>query len=223
MSTCDQGASSCVVLGAHADQESQAWVRALSGKGPAHRDAVIQLHTLLIRAARKEAYRRSGHLGIAGSEVDDLAHQAAADALVAIIAKVSQFRGESRFTTWAYKFVVFEVATKFNRHFWRRHDVAMEAEDWERLPDRFGLDPQRESERRALILAVRTAVDAELTDHQREVFVAIVLNAEPLDVLVARLETNRNAIYKTLFDARRKLRAFLIAHGHLEQDREQQS
>ena len=63
--------------------------------------------------------------------------------------------------------------------------------------------------------AVRRAVDAELTAHQRHVFVAIVLNATPLDVLVAELESNRNAIYKTLFDARRKLHRHLVLEGHI--------
>jgi len=214
----DHSVPGCSVLGPVPDAESAAWVRSLGDPGPDHLAAVTRLHALLLRAARKEAHRRSTQLGISGSEVDDLAHQAAADALVAITAKVGQFRGESRFTTWAYKFVVFEVSTKFSRHFWRTHEAPMGEEDWERLPDRFGLAPDEESERRALIAAVRQAVDAELTEHQRDVFVAIVLNGIPLDVLVAQLGTNRNAIYKTLFDARRKLRSFLVANGHLEAD-----
>ena len=67
-------------------------------------------------------------------------HQAAADALMDIIAKLGQFRGESRFTTWAYKFVIFEVSAKVGRHYWRHLGAAMAAEDWDRLPDRFGLD-----------------------------------------------------------------------------------
>lgn len=165
---------------------------------------------------RAESHRRSAQLGTAGPEVDDLAHQAAADALVAIMAKLRQFRGESRFTTWAYKFVVFEVSTKFNRHFWRSRDLSLAEEDWERLPDRFGFQPEEISERRAVIAAVRAAVDAELTEHQRRVFIAIVLNGEPLDVVVAELGSNRNAIYKTMFDARRKLRGYLVANGYLD-------
>ena len=64
--------------------------------------------------------------------------------------------------------------------------------------------------------ALHRAVDEVLTDRQREIFVAIVLNGVPLDALVAELGTNRNAIYKMLFDARRKLRAALVANGHLD-------
>ena len=155
---------------------------------------------------------------ITGPELDDLAYQAAADALLAITAKVGQFRGESRFTTWAYKFVIFEVSAKIGRHFWRHPVVPLGAEQWERLPARFGFDPAREAEWRDLAAAVRRAVDTELTPRQREVFVAIVVNGVPLDTLVLSLGSSRNAIYKIMFDARRKLRAALAANGYLRDD-----
>ena len=95
------------------------------GPGPEHgRDraerAAARLHELLLRVARRETRRRCDRLRISGPELDDLAHQAAADAVVAIIAKIGEFRGESRFTTWAYKFVMFEVSGKIARHFWRQ-------------------------------------------------------------------------------------------------------
>jgi RNA polymerase sigma-70 factor (ECF subfamily) len=61
-------------------------------------------------------------------------------------------------------------------------------------------------------------VDDELTPRQRQVFVAIVLNDVPLDALALELASNRNAIYKMLFDARRKLRAALAANGYLSHD-----
>ena len=154
-------------------------------------------------------------LAISGPELDDVAHQAAADALLAITAKISQFRGESRFTTWAYKFVIFEVSAKIGRHFWRYPSVPLDAEDWERLPARFGFDPAYQAEWRDLFAALRRAVDTELTPRQREVFVAIVLNDVPLDTLVMHLGSSRNAIYQVLFDARRKLRAALVAGGYL--------
>ncbi|MDQ6778322.1 MAG: sigma-70 family RNA polymerase sigma factor, partial [Actinomycetota bacterium] len=153
---------------------------------------------------------------IAGAELDDLAHQAASDALLAIDAKLDGFRGESRFTTWAYRFVVFEVSNKVGRHFWRHPTATLDSEDWERLPDRFGLDPADRAEWGDMLSALRQAVDENLSDRQRRVFVAIVLKGIPLDVLVAELDTNRNAIYKTMFDARRKLRAALVAIGHLD-------
>jgi len=173
---------------------------------------------MLVRIAHGEVRRRSQRLRITGPELDDLAYQAAADALVAITGKLGQFRGESRFTTWAYKFVIFEVSAKIGRHFWRHPSVPFDAEDWDRLPDRFGFDPTQGAEWRDLLTALHRAVDEQLTARQRQVFVAIVLNQVPLDTLVIELASNRNAIYKTLFDARRKLRAVLAADGYIGND-----
>jgi len=98
-----------LVVPAGLDAESAGWVRALAGPGPRREAALARLHELLVRIARGEAARRGPRLAITGPELDDLAFQAAADALVAITGKLGQFRGESRFTTWAYKFVIFEV------------------------------------------------------------------------------------------------------------------
>jgi RNA polymerase sigma-70 factor, ECF subfamily len=202
---------------ASGDRESAQWLREL--RGPGREAAYERLHRLLLRVARGELRRRGPRAGIDGPELDDLAHQAAADALVAVRRKLPGFRGESRFTTWAYKFVVFEVSTKLGRHFWRApHAARLDAEDWSRLPDRFGLDPAREREWRELVGALRDAVDEILSERQRRVFVAIVLDEVPADALAHRLGTSRNAIYKTLYDARAKLRAQLVATGHLDAD-----
>ena len=197
------------------DPESAGWLSALTRTGPAREAALTRLHELLVRIAHAELRRRGPQPQITGPELDDLAYQAAADALLAITGKLGQFRGESRFTTWAYKFVVFEVSAKLGRHFWRRPMVPLGGEAWERLPDRFGFDPAQESEWRDLLAALRRAVDEELTPRQREVFVAIVVNDVPLDALAVQLGSNRNAIYKMVFDARRKLRAALAANGYL--------
>jgi RNA polymerase sigma-70 factor (ECF subfamily) len=200
------------------DPDSAEWLRVLGASGREREAGLARLHELLLRIARNEVRRREAQHRIAGPELDDLAYQAAADALVAITGKLDQFRGDSRFTTWAYKFVIFEVSTKIGRHFWRTPGVRLDAEDWDRLPDRFGFEPAHQAEWRELLAAVRTAVDEELTPRQRQAFVAIVLNGVPLDTLVVELRSNRNAIYKILFDARRKLRAALAANGYLDDD-----
>jgi len=200
------------------DAESAEWLRVLAAAGPQREAALARLHELLVRIARNEVARRGPRLRITGPELEDLAYQAAADALLAITGKLGQFRGESRFTTWAYKFVIFEVSAKIGRHFWRNPAVPLDAEDWDRLPARFGFDPAHEAEWRDLLAARRRAVDTDLTPRQREVFVAIVLNDVPLDTLVLTLASSRNAIYKMLFDARRKLRAALTANGYLGHD-----
>ena len=200
------------------DPDSATWVLGLGSSGPSHDETVVRLHELLLRVARAEVRRRSGQWSVGGPELDDLAHQAATDALVAVMAKVSQFRGESRFTTWACKFAIFEVSSKIGRHFWQRPAVSMDAEDWDRLPDRLGLDPARVAEWGDVVAALHRAVDDELSDRQRRIFVAIVLNGTPLDALVIELGSSRNAIYKSLFDARRKLRVSLVTHGYLDDD-----
>ncbi len=207
----DRGASQQAL-----DSESAEWLRSLRGTAPDQSSAQAGLHELLLRVARREVQRRSGQLSMGGAELDDLAHQAAADAMMAVIAKLDQFRGESRFTTWAYKFVIFEVSSKVGRHFSRVHRVDLAVEDWDRLPDRFGVDPAREAEGHELVAALRAAVAEVLTARQRQVFMAIVVNGVPLDALVAELGSNRNAIYKMLFDARRKVRAALVANGYVD-------
>jgi RNA polymerase sigma-70 factor (ECF subfamily) len=201
------------------DDVSAQWLADLGATGVVGEAGQRRLHQLLLRAARGEVSRRAGQLRVSGTELDDIAHQAAADAMLAILGKLAAFRGESKFTTWAYKFVMFEVSTKIGRHFWQRPGVAMDAEDWARLPAVFGFGPAEQAQWRELLEALRHAVDQELTERQRRIFVAIVLNGIPLDALVVELNTNRNAIYKTLFDARGKLRAALAAKGYLEEGR----
>ena len=194
------------------------WISALAGDGLERDAGLARLHDLLIRVAVSELRRREALSGIGGRELDDLAHQAAADAMLAILAKLDTFRGESRFTTWAYRFVFLEVSSKLGRHYWRQHPAAsLDAEDWDRLPDRFCVDPGEHAERADMIAAIRLAVEETLTAHQRRLFVAVVLNEVPLDAVVARLGVNRNAVYKAVFDARRKIRVFLIAKGYLEE------
>lgn len=219
MSPAESTAAAAPVSAPALDAESAQWISGLRARGPEREAALGALHARLLRIARAELHRRAVASRIAGAELDDLAHQAASDALLAIDAKLETFRGESRFLTWAYKFVVFEVSNKLGRHFWRRLTVALDAEDWERLPDRFGLDPAQRAEWGEMIDALRRAVEQDLSARQRRVFVAIVLDDVPLDALVVELDTNRNAIYKTMFDARRKLRAALVANGHLDADR----
>src|SRR5947207_5379294 len=183
MVPADSGVEQAPAAVSRLDPDSAGWLRMLSGTGPAHEAALARLHEMLVRIAQAEVGRRGRRLRIAGPELDDLAYQAAADALIAITGKLGQFRGESRFTTWAYKFVIFEVSDKIGRHFWRNPAVALDAEDWDRLPDRFGFGPAHEAEWRDLLAALRRAVDQQLTAHQRMVFVAIVLNGVPLDTL----------------------------------------
>ena len=198
--------------------ESQAWLRALHGP-PAVRDAAIaELHALLLRGARHELGRRRDTLAhVPAGELGDLATQAADDALMAILAKLDTFRGASRFTTWAYKFVLLEAGVKARRRAWHGREVALEAESWPQIADA-ARGAHQAVEDIELLHAIRDAVRSELTPHQREVFSALALNGVPIDVLAERLATTRGALYKTLHDARRKLRAALADAGHALDD-----
>ena len=194
-------------------------MRALATPGPERDAAIERLYGILLLAARGEIRRRSGQLRIGGPEADDLAHQAAGDALMAVSEKVGGFRGESRFTTWAYKFVMLEVSMKIGRHFWTAPRAALDEAGWERLPDRLGIGPSEAADLSDLIRAVRSAIDEALTPRQRRVFLALVLEEVPMDALAASLGVTRNAVYKTMFDARRNLRAHLEDAGHLPHGR----
>jgi RNA polymerase sigma-70 factor (ECF subfamily) len=198
------------------DEESQRWLDELAPNSPERDNSLARLHALLLRACHSELNRRCGRTPIAGPEMEDLAHQAADDALVSILRKLDTFRGASRFTTWAYKFAIVETSSKLGRHFWQRPDVRMDQSDWDGLPDRFGMSPELAAQSRDLLAEIRRIVEEELTELQRRVFVAIVVDAIPLDALVVKLGSNRNAIYKTIFDARRKIRVTLVANGYLE-------
>jgi RNA polymerase sigma-70 factor (ECF subfamily) len=197
------------------DPVSQRWLDGLRSSGARREQAVRDLHAVLLRAARREVARRRALLGGAsGPELDDLANQAADDALLAILDSLDTYRGASRFTTWAYRFVINHVSMKTRRHLWGGRRVPFDDADWDRLPDRLLPSAERRSEQRAQLEALRLAVDNDLSARQREVFVAAALNEVPIDVVALRLDSNRGAIYKTLFDARTKLRASLAAAGY---------
>ncbi len=196
------------------DAESRRWLDALAGTGHAHDEAVLRLHELLLRAARFEISRRRltvAHLR--GGDHDDLAQQSADDALVAILAKLATFRGDSRFTTWVYKFALYEASVKLRRRAWQDRELPLTPESWPSIASQ-ALSPQDHATENELLGALRDAINNALSTHQREVLVAITLNGVPIDVLAERLNTTRGALYKTLHDARRKLRARLAADGH---------
>jgi RNA polymerase sigma-70 factor, ECF subfamily len=196
-----------------AEADSQAWLSALRRVGPEREEAVARLHELLLRATRFEVSRRREALShVRGEELDDLATQAADDALVAVLAKLDEYRGASRFTTWAYKFGLLEAGVRLRRRAWQEREVVLEPEIWPLMADA-RQSPESNAEMGELLGAITDTIDRGLTGHQREVLVALALNGVPLDVLADRLSTTRGALYKTLHDARRKLRADLATRG----------
>jgi RNA polymerase sigma-70 factor, ECF subfamily len=201
---------------AYAAPAERNWVAALRADGVERELALADLHELLLRAARFEIGRRQALSKVRGEDLDDLAVQAADDAMVAVLAKLGDFRGASRFTTWAYKFALLEAGVKVRRRAWQGREVVLEPESWPAFADQQA-SVERGREAAELLSALQRAVREELTEHQRAVFTALALNEVPIDVLSERLGSTRGALYKTLHDARRKLRAALATAGHLDE------
>jgi RNA polymerase sigma-70 factor, ECF subfamily len=195
------------------DADSREWLRCLRAEGATRDDAIARLHSLLLRAARFEVARRRPALPhLRGDELDDIANEAADDALMSVLRRLDDFRGASRFTTWVYKFALLEAAVKLRKRSWQGREVPLEPEGWG-LFSSSDLEPDAEVEQSELVTTLQSAIAEVLTPHQRRVLVALALNGVPIDVLAERLNTNRGALYKTLHDARRKLRKHLAECG----------
>jgi RNA polymerase sigma-70 factor, ECF subfamily len=192
------------------------WHLDLNAEGIRGEDAVARLHGLLLRAARFEVFRRAGSLPQPSAvELDELAQDAADDAAVSVLRRLDDFRGESSFRTWAYKFALLEASMKVRRRVWRDREVTLAPEHWESLAH-LGPGPDDDAESAALLDAVREGIRTALTPRQRQVLVSAVLEGVPIDVLAERLGSNRNALYKVLHDARRRLRDHVAAAGFPE-------
>jgi RNA polymerase sigma-70 factor, ECF subfamily len=195
------------------DQDSQRWLRDLRSAGSEREAAVARLHDLLVRAARFEVARRRPTLPhLRGNEVDDIALEAADDALMSVLRRLDDFEGRSRFTTWVYKFALLEAAVKLRKRAWQDREVPLEPESWA-LFSSPALGPEADVEQGELLATLQRAIGEILTPHQRQVLVALALNGVPIDVLADRLDTTRAALYKTLHDARKKLRRHLEECG----------
>lgn len=189
------------------------WIWPLSGSGPEHDAALQRLHELMLRAARHQISRMYMTLPEIGAvRWDEIIHQAADEATVAALGKLATFEGRSRFTTWAYKFGVLHATVEVRRNMWRHREVPLE-----QLPDppSAGGSPEQYVEGTEFVTAVSDALDDVLTPHQRRVVIALLVDNVPVDVLADRLNSTRNALYKTLHDARRRLRVHLSATGLL--------
>ena len=184
--------------------------------GGARDAAFARLHALLLQVARGEASRRRLQVPEhARDELDDICVQAANDSIMTILRKIEDFRGEARFTTWCCKFVIFEVSSRLRRHAWRHRGAIQENDVLGQVADA-APSPLQRIERRELAQALERAVRDRLTAHQRRIFEAVALKETPIDIVASELGSSRGAIYKTLHDARRRLRSALIESGYTE-------
>lgn len=190
------------------------WLDDLRATGTRHDDAVRRLHELMLRGARHQVARmRATTPELTGSVAEDVIAHAANEAVVSVLGKLESFEGRSRFTTWAFKFAIFHTATEVRRTVWRDREIPMDM-----VPDvpATNASPSLAVEGSEFAAAVGRALDTELTAHQRAVAVALLIDEVPIDVLADQLGSNRNALYKTLHDARVRLRRVLTEQGYLE-------
>jgi RNA polymerase sigma-70 factor (ECF subfamily) len=195
------------------------WITALEGGGGIQAEALADLRTYLLRAALFTLQRARHHVSHLGQGVlSQLAEDCAQEAVAAVVQRLAEFRGESHFTTWAYAFAVNIALVAARRERWARiplDDVlnGNESSSSTGGDDGGSPDPQKRTLQAEAIAAVRQSIEQHLTEKQQQVLRAVVFEQVPLDELVRRWGSSRNALYKLLHDARRKLKTALRARG----------
>ncbi len=200
------------VLTVASPAEDYDWLGGLTATGSAQKDAIRRLHELMVRAARFKLSRMGEASRLGQARADVIVQSSADEAVVAVLGRLSSFEGRSRFTTWAYKFGILHTATAVRREVWSDTEI-----DLSSIPEptsRLG-DPVAHVESLALSEALRRCILQCLTPHQQRILIAITVEGIPIDVIADRLHTTRNTVYKTLHEARRRLREGLIAQGYI--------
>jgi RNA polymerase sigma-70 factor (ECF subfamily) len=189
------------------------WVGRLTAPGPARDDAIGRLRDLMVRAARHQLGRMQEAGGLGPARCEEIVQASADEATMTVLSRLSSFEGRSRFTTWAYKFAILQVAVEARRVAWRPREVDLHSvpEPVSDMPE-----PHDQAEAGARADAIRRGIERTLTPHQRRVVVAVLVDGMPIDVLADQLGTTRNTLYKTIYDARRLLREDLVAQGLLD-------
>jgi RNA polymerase sigma-70 factor (ECF subfamily) len=194
-----------------AKRSNEEWTAALGQPGPECDGALEDLRVLLVRGL---GYALPSHSDVDDAVLEDFAQTA----LLKILAGLDTFRGESQFTTWAHKIAVRVAYTELRRLRWR--DVSLdEISDFPEtdfVPSLMA-DPSAGPEQQAIqgtvLETLQRVIEEELTEKQRQVLVAGVFRGMPLEEVARRMDTNRNALYKLLHDARQRLKQRLITEG----------
>lgn len=179
------------------------WIEALSD--PVSEEALTDLRTLLLRGLRASLSNRIS------TDMDSITEDFTQEALLKILKNIQTFRGESKFTTWAQKIAIHVAFTELRRRRWK--DVSLqefietpEGEEYTPIilkdPD---ASPELEATQSNIIEVVSDLIDSELTDRQRTAMMAILQGGMAMDEVARQLGTNRNALYKLLHDARKRL------------------
>jgi RNA polymerase sigma-70 factor (ECF subfamily) len=200
---------------------NEEWLYELSTNGEMQEAAIADLRDLLLRAALYFFSRNlSDFRGMQRGEILQRAEDCAQEALIALLNHLPDFRGDSKFTTWAYKFAINMALMTARRERWKGTslDQASFSHDgvrfeWLTHDGSPGQTPDRSAQQEEISMIIQEVIEHDLTEKQRQVLLLMVFHEVPMDVVVQRLGTNRNAIYKLLHDARRKLKNELHARG----------
>jgi RNA polymerase sigma-70 factor (ECF subfamily) len=195
-----------------AETAGDEWIVRLSTQGAVRDEAVRRLHALMLRASRFQVARMPEGRSLGATRLEEIVQGAADEAVVAVLARLETFEGRSKFTTWAFKFGILHTAVEVRRAVWKHREVDLTSIS---EPASDVLAPDAYVVATEFADAVRAEIDRSLTPHQRRVVMALLVEGVPVDVLAERLGTNRNALYKTVHDARNRLRAALTVAGHL--------
>ena len=192
------------------------WLTALQG-GDGKDAALSDLRTYLLRAALftlRRARHYVGHLG--SSALAQLAEDCAQESLTAILQRLDTFRGQSHFTTWAYTFAVNTALMAGRQERWASVPLEEVLEGTATpslaVGNPAGIDPEQHALRAEALVAIREGIE-QLTVKQQQLLRTVIFEQVPLDEVVRRWSSNRNALYKLLHDARRKLKSYLLARG----------
>jgi RNA polymerase sigma-70 factor, ECF subfamily len=201
-------------------RNNQEWLQELTASGSVQDAAISDLRELLLRAALYFFSRNLGDFqGLGREEILQRAEDCAQDALIAVLDHLSDFRGDSKFTTWAYKFAINIAMVTARRERWKWVSLDELAADDGNSLDKLMQDisdviPQEQSVLQSEVQQIiQDVISHDLTEKQRQVLVLMLIHDVPLDEVVRHFGTNRNAVYKLLHDARRKLKSSLGANG----------
>ncbi len=203
------------------DRTNDAWVAALRGETPDQADALEDLRARLQRAIFYYLSReRSDLSSLSAHDLTQMAQDMAQDALMRVLANLDSFRGDSLFTTWAMRVAVRVAISDLRRA--RYRDYSLDALTTDREPAWLGSNPvagdkppnpERAAEQDEVMARVSASIRDALTPRQYQALVAVAVDDVPMEIVAERMGTNRNALYKLVHDARRKLRAHLEAQG----------
>lgn len=197
------------------------WIRDLNASGESQEAAIVDLRNILLRAALYFFSRNLGDFaGLSRDEILQRAEDCAQDALIAVLNHLQDFRGDSKFSTWAYKFAINIALMSARRERWKGvslDELADAAEgrlsEWAMQDKSAGVAPEQSAIQGELREIIRDVIQRDLTEKQRQVLLLMVFNEVPMDEVVRHLDANRNAVYKMLHDARRKLKSSLRERG----------